>query len=165
MTASCVAHEYDERSVRDNGLSALLSAAQNSLLQERPGGGIDSLHQMSRQAIRWRRARRDMFPEAALRDTSWDIMLLCLTGEIAGRPMCVKQIRTELEESQTSVLRRIDELEKAGMLCRLRDAMDGRRTLVRLSREGALAMVRFFEAMVQGPGHTGASPRTPGTSS
>lgn len=100
---------------------------------------------MSGRALRWRRAQRSIFPDAVLRESCWDIMLLCLTGELAGRCMCVKQIRCELKESQTSVLRRIGTLEQAGMVLRQRDALDGRRTIVRLTRDATIALSRFFD--------------------
>lgn len=74
-------------------------------------------------------------------------MLLCFTSELEKRSMCVKQIRNELDESNTSLLRRIQELEDAGMIQRQRDDMDGRRTTVRLTPEGENAMARFFTLM------------------
>jgi DNA-binding MarR family transcriptional regulator len=72
-------------------------------------------------------------------------MLLCFTGQLANRPICVKQLRNDLDESSTSLLRRIQELEDAGMVQRQRDDVDGRRTVVRLTDAAIAAMSRFFQ--------------------
>jgi len=69
---------------------------------------------------------------------------MCFTSDLEQRSLCVKQIRSELDESNTSLLRRIQELEDAGMVQRQRDDVDGRRTIVRLTSEGKAAMARFF---------------------
>lgn len=117
------------------------------MIDDRPGNVAESAEQLrdkAERALRFRRAQRHIFPEAVLRGPCWDIMLDCLAGELAGRPVCVKQLRNEINESQTSLLRRIDELEEADMVQRLRDEQDGRRTLVRLTRQGADAMYRLF---------------------
>lgn len=104
----------------------------------------DRLRNVAAKALRWRSAQRRAFPEAALHATCWDIMLLCFASQLEGRKMCVKQVRSQLVESSTSVLRRIDELQQCGMVQRQRDEQDGRRTMLRLSREGSVAMSRFL---------------------
>lgn len=136
-------------SVAEQSLIALISAINHKDVQVIQQGDA-RLRQMSERVLRLRRAQRKIFPVAALREGCWDILLLCLEAELSGRHMCVKQIRCELEESQTSVLRRIAELEQAGMLLRRRDDTDGRRTLLRLTGEATDALSRFFE-MIEEP--------------
>ena len=104
----------------------------------------ERLRQLSAKAIGFRRARRALFPEAALRESCWDILLLCFEADAAGKTICVKQIRSELEESSTSVLRRLQELEDALLVRRQRDAIDGRRTVVHLTSEAAERMSHFL---------------------
>lgn len=104
----------------------------------------EKLRHLSSRAVSFRRTRRSMFPEAALRGSCWDILLLCFDANMTGRTICVKQIRSELDESSTSVLRRLQELEDAGLVLRQRDAVDGRRTIVLLTREANEAMARFL---------------------
>lgn len=70
--------------------------------------------------------------------------MLCFVGELEMRQLCIKQIRNHLDESSTALLRRVDELERADMLQRQRDTIDGRRTMVRLTPAGLRAMTRFF---------------------
>ncbi|WP_176488944.1 MarR family winged helix-turn-helix transcriptional regulator [Rhizorhabdus dicambivorans] len=120
-------------------------AGEKPLGANRAGAG--GLRASMERALHFRRAQHQVFPETVLRGACWDIMLSCMAGELAGRPVCVKQIRTQLRESQTSVLRRIDELERSGLVQRRRDEMDGRRTLLRLTPEGDDAMSRFFSAL------------------
>lgn len=136
--------ELDVSSIADNSLVALIAALRPADPEGRQQDDM-RLRTMSDRALQWRRAQRSIFPEAVLRESCWDIMLLCLTSELAGRCMCVKQIRCELEESQTSVLRRIGTLEQAGMVLRQRDELDGRRTIVRLTRHATIALSRFFD--------------------
>ncbi|KQX20784.1 MULTISPECIES: winged helix DNA-binding protein [unclassified Sphingomonas] len=91
-----------------------------------------------------------MFPDAVFRDSCWDIMLLCFSGQLADRRICVKQLHNELDQSNTSLLRRIQELEDAGMIRRERDDLDGRRTVVRLTDSAVAAMSRFFQLIGEG---------------
>lgn len=117
----------------------------------------DRLRAASRRAAQWRRAQRQIFPKAALNESCWDILLLCFVGQVGGRSICVKQIRNELDESNTSVLRRLQELEQAGLITRRRDELDGRRTIVALSMAGANAMLRYFELLAEDSGVPGAT--------
>ena len=102
------------------------------------------LHERVASALRRRRDQRSIFPAAVINETCWDIVLLCFLGQLEGRQLCVKQIRNQLDGSNTALLRRIDELEQAGVVERHRDEGDGRRTMVRLTRQGVAAMARFF---------------------
>jgi DNA-binding MarR family transcriptional regulator len=72
------------------------------------------------------------------------MLLLCFSAAAEKRGLCVKQLRSFIGESGTSVLRRIEELEAAGLLMRARDAIDARRTIVRLTEDGLDRMKRFF---------------------
>ncbi len=123
---------------------SLLSAIDNS---EKPRLLADPHHlaRIAAYALHWRRRQRSLFPPAVFRESCWDIMLLCFTSQLEGRPICVKQVGGQLAESHTALLRRIDELEEAGMLQRQRDALDGRRTMLRLTAAGTAAMTHFFE--------------------
>jgi DNA repair protein RadC len=137
-------HQQIDHRSGEGGFRSLLSAIGAN---HREYAAIERVRDKATRALRWRRVQRRIFPEAALRGPCWDILLCCVEGELSGRPICVKQIRAQLEESQTSVLRRIDELEQAGMVRRFRDGMDGRRTLIRLTPDGAEAMSHFFSAL------------------
>ena len=103
------------------------------------------LIERARSAMAIRQAQRRIFPAAVFRESCWDIMLLCFASQLEGYPLCIKQIRNHLDESNTALLRRIDELEQAGMVRRHRDELDGRRTTVQLTPAGIAGMTRFFE--------------------
>lgn len=124
-----------------------------SLSVESPGnlGRLlpDDLRRMHRQATRWRRVQREIFPKPVLNETCWDILLHCFSREIAGQQSCVKQIRIALDEPSTSLLRRLQELEGVDMIARTRDPLDGRRTIVALTQAGATAMIRYFKIMAE----------------
>lgn len=128
----------------DDGLKTLLAAIGNNQSHDDAGGSPDRLRRLSARALEYRRIRRGMFAEAALRESCWDILLLCFEAEVIGKSICVKQIRSELEESSTSVLRRLQELEDADLVLRQRDEIDGRRTIVRLTREASATLSRFL---------------------
>lgn len=103
------------------------------------------LIERARAAMAIRLAQRRIFPAAVFRESCWDIMLLCFGRQLEGHALCIKQIRNHLDESNTALLRRIDELEQAGMVRRHRDTADGRRTMVQLTPSAVAAMTRFFD--------------------
>jgi len=131
--------------VSDGDLRILLSAMNAPRNADNLPGSVEELRRLSERVLQWRRFQRSIFPEAVFRESCWDIMLLCFTGQLAGRQMCVKQIRIELDESNTSLLRRLQELEDAGMIRRERDDVDARRTIVRLTDKATAAMSRYFK--------------------
>lgn len=137
--------KYMAHQVPDEDIRTLLSAMNTPRSHGALPGGVEELRRLSDRVLQWRRFQRSIFPDAVFRESCWDIMLLCFTGQLAGRQMCVKQIRIELDESNTSLLRRLQELEDAGMVRRERDDVDARRTIVRLTDEAAAAMSRYFK--------------------
>ena len=96
-------------------------------------------------AKRERRGIRELFPAAISRDPSWDILLDCFIAQLERRPLCVKQIHGDLKESNTALLRRLDDLEAAGLIARRRDDLDGRRTIVEISSKAMRAMAEFLD--------------------
>ena len=125
-------------------LGMLMSAMSSTDTSICSDVGKQGLLDMVRLAMARRIAKRSIFPPAVFRESCWDIMLICFVGEIENRHPCIKQIRNQLDESNTALLRRIDELEGTGLLKRHRDQVDGRRTTIRLTRDGIAAMTRFF---------------------
>lgn len=106
---------------------------------------LRSLQEIAGTALHLRRLRRTYFPSAALREACWDILLMCLIGQLDQRPLCIKQLRNQLDESHTALLRRVDELESANLLHRRRDEVDARRTTLHLTPETMTAMEHFFD--------------------
>jgi hypothetical protein len=99
----------------------------------------------ARMAQRERHGLRELFPAAICRDPSWDILLGCFIAQLEQHPLCVKQIRCELDESNTALLRRLDDLQELGLVSRRRDDVDGRRTIVEISPKGMNAMAQFLD--------------------
>ncbi len=105
------------------------------------------LLQQARQIQRTMIDLHAALPPILFRDANWTVMLGCVIALLEKRPLCVKQIRSLLDESGTGVLRRIVALEESGIVGRRCDHRDRRRTLVLLTVRGAMAMAAFFSML------------------
>jgi DNA-binding MarR family transcriptional regulator len=76
------------------------------------------------------------FPKRVFRDSAWDILIELFIAEQEGRKVCLKEVAAIAGESATGSVRRIDELEDAGLICRRPDQSDRRRTTLLLSSAG-----------------------------
>ena len=73
-------------------------------------------------------------------------MLLDLyDGQLAGQEVTVTSLGAASGAPLTTALRRMDSLQKYGLIDRLEDAQDKRRTIVRLSKHGLEAVEHFFD--------------------
>lgn len=89
-----------------------------------------------------RRAR--VLGERLSSDAAWNIMLDLFISHCAGRHLSVSAVCIGSRSPSATALRHINALNTAGLLCRVADNKDGRRTYVKLSRTGVLAMIELL---------------------
>ena len=111
----------------------------------------DALRSNVRRALKLHAEFLREFPRPLFGNANWLILLACLDALMNGRMQCVKQIRGMLDESSTAVLRRIEALEKRGMIGRRRDPDDGRRTHVLLTVGGYRTMAEHLPRLFSTP--------------
>ncbi|WP_164857199.1 winged helix DNA-binding protein [Sphingomonas crocodyli] len=135
-------HDLDAKSL----LGSLPQARRDSELAER-----NLLRGFTRHALKLHAEFTREFPRPIFGNANWVILLACLDALLNGRIQCVKQIRAMLDESSTAVLRRIEALEKCGMIGRRRDPDDGRRTHVLLTVAGYRTMAEHLPRLFSNP--------------
>lgn len=90
------------------------------------------------------RADRDAIFQAGLfSDPAWEMMLDLAVAEASSRHISVTSLCIASGAPTTTALRRIDDLEEAGLLKRVPDGRDRRRILVELTEQGRGRMEAF----------------------
>lgn len=90
------------------------------------------------------RKRRDAFPELRC-DADWWVVLDLLMRR-RERPVSVSDACIATGVAATTALRRIEQLESAGVLIRTPDPRDGRRWFVRLSGEAEKRLTSYLRS-------------------
>lgn len=98
--------------------------------------------------LKWHRARSRYFPEKALSELGWAMLLDLFHAHITGDFICISDLCATAGVPNTTALRRIDELEGAGLLTRHTDPRDKRRTRVLLSEKAREQMTRYLEVIL-----------------
>jgi CheY-like chemotaxis protein/DNA-binding MarR family transcriptional regulator len=92
------------------------------------------------------RADRDAIFQAGLfSDPAWEMMLDLAVAEASARPISVTSLCIASGAPTTTALRRIDDLEQAGLVKRVPDDRDRRRILVELTGQGRGQMEAFVQ--------------------
>jgi len=111
-------------------------------------------HDLSAQHLRARylralvaaRADRDaIFQTGLFSDPAWEMMLDLAMAEASHRPISVTSLCIASGAPATTALRRIDDLEEAGLVSRVPDARDRRRIIVHLTDLGRARMEAFVQ--------------------
>jgi DNA-binding MarR family transcriptional regulator len=97
-----------------------------------------------RAILKARRSRSQFFPENLFADPAWDILLELYAAELGQRRISVTSLCIGAAVPATTALRWINALEKAALLTRRNDPLDGRRIYVNLSQAGFEAMDAYF---------------------
>ena len=92
-----------------------------------------------------RRRRGALFNEDLFSDPAWDILLELYALHLEQRRASVSSVYEASSVPGSTALRWIAKLERDGLLVRVDDPLDARRSWVKLSEEGVQRMRRFFE--------------------
>lgn len=95
--------------------------------------------------IQMRRLRKSHFGSAQLSGPTWDMMLDLMLADSNGRELSASDLAAGAGVALSSGLRMIAALEDLGLVRRFIDERDRRRTLVRLTENGAERMASYFE--------------------
>lgn len=97
--------------------------------------------------IQMRRIRKSHFAGAQMSGANWDMMLDLMLARTHGRLLSASDLATGAEVPLSSGLRMIAALEQQGYVRRTLDEKDRRRSIVRLTDEGAARMMAYFDAV------------------
>jgi len=98
-----------------------------------PAGGEKDLQARIKEIIRARNARSLFLDQALFSDPCWDMLLDLLAHRLADKTVSVSSLCIASGVPQTTALRRIDDLEKSGLVEKFPDQFDRRRVFVRLT--------------------------------
>ncbi|MGX1309816.1 CheY-like chemotaxis protein/DNA-binding MarR family transcriptional regulator [Amorphus suaedae] len=98
-----------------------------------------------RGLIAARSDRDQIFDSSLFSDPSWDMLLDLALAEESGRAISVTSLCLASRAPTTTALRRIDELQAAGLVERVPDQQDRRRIVVQLTETGRTRMHEFVD--------------------
>lgn len=115
---------------------------------------VDSLA-AARHVISGRKIRNSTFGAPIFGEPSWDILLDLFDARQTMEVRSMKAVSVAAQAPLTTTLRYVECLSNAGLVEKLSDPVDGRRTLVRLSERGEKLICRALEKSFQNfPGLT-----------
>jgi DNA-binding MarR family transcriptional regulator len=100
-----------------------------------------------------RRTRDQYFPSDLFSDPCWEMLLDLYDAKLVGAEVTVTSLGAASGVPLTTALRRMEALQSHGLIVRVEDAGDRRRTIIRLTTPGLQAVESFFESHL---GRTGA---------
>ena len=99
--------------------------------------------------VAWQRRRDRKLGEGLFGDPAWSMLLELYGAELLGLPMPVSSLCIAAETPATTALRRIGELEKAGLVERRPDPADKRRVFVALTGKGRADLESCLEGLLR----------------
>ena len=115
-----------------------------------PPKGAQPVMSRKRQALNdmrsLRRLRGELFPSDLFSDPCWEMLLDLYDGHLAGAEVTVTSLGAASGVPQTTALRRMETLQAHGLITRVEDREDKRRTLIKLTEQGLAAVEKFFES-------------------
>lgn len=93
-----------------------------------------------------RRTRDQYFPSDLFSDPCWEMLLDLYDAKLVGGEVTVTSLGAASGVPLTTALRRMEALQSHGLIVRVEDAGDRRRTIIRLTTPGLQAVESFFES-------------------
>jgi CheY-like chemotaxis protein/DNA-binding MarR family transcriptional regulator len=94
-------------------------------------------------------ARSSIFGEAVMPEPAWEMLAELMRARLAGQHLSVTSLALSSKSPMTTALRRIEDLIQGGLVERLPDPTDRRRTYVELTPEGMARMQLFLEGFAR----------------
>jgi DNA-binding MarR family transcriptional regulator len=107
-----------------------------------------------RQLIRQRDRRRRYFKDNYFADPAWDMLLDLAAARGENKRVSVTSLCLASRVPPTTALRLIGQMTKAGLLQRMDDTIDRRRSFITISDEAANAIARYFADMEEEGGRS-----------
>lgn len=101
-------------------------------------------HDSLRYLMTLQEVRSGIFGEALLPDAAWEMLVELMLAKLTGRRIAVTSLCLASKAPVTTALRRIDDLLDAGLVVRLPDPSDRRRSYMELSATGQQKMRDFL---------------------
>jgi len=92
-----------------------------------------------------RKVRSKYFPSELFSDPCWEMLLDLYDALLAGQETTVTSLAAASGAATTTAWRRISSLQSHGLIERIEDTADKRRTIIRLSDAGLKAVENFFD--------------------
>lgn len=96
-----------------------------------------------------RKVRSRYFPSELFSDPCWEMLLDLYDARLAAAEVTVTSLSVASGVPSTTALRRIETLQGHGLIERISDADDKRRTIIRLTTAGLEAVEKFFETYLE----------------
>lgn len=93
-----------------------------------------------------RRTRDQYFPSDLFSDPCWEMLLDLYDAKLVGGEVTVTSLGAASGVPLTTALRRMEALQSHGLIVRVEDVGDRRRTIIRLTTPGLQAVESFFES-------------------
>jgi CheY-like chemotaxis protein/DNA-binding MarR family transcriptional regulator len=96
---------------------------------------------------RIRDTRQSIFGETLMPEPAWEMLAELMRASLANLRISVTSLCLSSRSPTTTALRKLEELEEAGLVRRVPDAKDRRRSYVELTPSGILRMRMFLDAL------------------
>ncbi len=90
-------------------------------------------------------ARSSIFGPAVMPEPAWEMLAELMRARLAGQHVSVTSLALASSSPMTTALRRIEDLIQGGLVVRIPDPGDRRRTHIELTQEGVMRMRLFLE--------------------
>lgn len=91
--------------------------------------------------------RRHHFPLRGFGIDAWDVFLACYLNQIEDQTPTIRELCGQFDLPQTTMLRRIEELEALALIERRKHPLDHRRTICTVTDQGLQRMRDYLKAI------------------
>lgn len=103
------------------------------------------------QVIQSRQARDRHFPQHLFADPAWDMLLDLTLAKLSNKEISVSSVCLAAGVPQSTALRRLQDLERSGLIRRRRDRDDRRRIFVELTEDAMQRILRYLGVISMAP--------------